>query len=109
MSPGGYYLPSGHMFVDHLGQPLTTRHLRESAHSLMRSLGMRQVRLHDARHNCLTFLAVNGFEDVVLAAWAGHVSPSFTKRVYVRPGPEDLRAASEHLTVLLGFGDESAT
>ena len=108
MSLGGYYVPSGYMFVDHLGQPLTTRHLRESAYSLMRSLKMRQVRLYDARHSALTFLAVNGVEDVVLAAWAGHVSAAFTKRVYVHPGPEDLRAASDQLTVLLGFGDEAA-
>ena len=108
MSLGGYYVPSGYMFVDHLGQPLTTRHLRESAYSLMRSLKMRQVRLYDARHSALTFLAVNGIEDVILAAWAGHTSASFTKRVYVHPGPEDLRAASDQLTVLLGFGEEAA-
>ncbi|MFJ9376843.1 tyrosine-type recombinase/integrase [Streptomyces sp. NPDC101455] len=108
MSLGGYYVPSGYMFVDHLGQPLTTRHLREHAYSLMRSLKTRQVRLYDARHSCLTFLAVSGVPDVVLAAWAGHVSASFTKRVYVHPSPDDLRAASDHLTVLLGFGEETA-
>lgn len=108
MSMGAYYAPSGYMFVDHLGQPLTTRHLREHAYSLMRSLEMRRVRLYDARHSCLTFLAVNGVPDVILAAWAGHVSASFTKRVYVHPSPDDLRAASDHLTVLLGFGDEAA-
>jgi integrase len=108
MSMGGLYVPSGYLFVDHLGQPLTTRHLREHAYSLMHALELRKVRLYDARHSCLTFLAVNGVEDVVLAAWAGHVSASFTKRVYVHPSPEDLRSASDHLTVLLGFGDEAA-
>jgi len=107
MSMGGLYVPSGYLFVDHLGEPLTTRHLREHAYSLMHALELRKVRLYDARHSCLTFLAVNGVEDVVLAAWAGHVSASFTKRVYVHPSPEDLRSASDHLTVLLGFGDEA--
>ncbi|WP_329143168.1 site-specific integrase [Streptomyces sp. NBC_01456] len=108
MSLGSYYAPSGYMFVDHLGQPLTTRHLREHAYSLMLRLKMRQVRLYDARHSCLTFLAVNGVSDVILAAWAGHVSANFTKRVYVHPGPEDLRAASDHLAVLLGVSEEAA-
>jgi integrase len=81
---GPYYVDSGFVFVDHLGVPLTTRHLRERAYSLMKELGLRRVRLYDARHSCLTFLAVNGVPDVVLAAWAGHVSASFTKRVSTR-------------------------
>ncbi|BCL32297.1 hypothetical protein ACFFS2_34630 [Streptomyces aurantiacus] len=38
----------------------------------------------------------------------GHLSASFTKRVHVHPSPEDLRAASDHLTVLLGFEDDTA-
>ncbi|MFR0354107.1 tyrosine-type recombinase/integrase [Streptomyces sediminimaris] len=108
MSLGGYYQASGYMFVDHLGQPLTTRHLREASYSIMGRLELRRVRLYDARHSCLTFLSVNGVPDAVLAAWAGHVSADFTKRVYVHPSPEDLRSASDHLTVLLGFDDESA-
>ncbi|WP_398939749.1 integrase core domain-containing protein [Streptomyces sp. IB201691-2A2] len=38
----------------------------------------------------------------------GHVSASFTKRVHVHPSPEDLRAASDHLTVPLSFEDDAA-
>ncbi|NUV60646.1 tyrosine-type recombinase/integrase [Streptomyces sp. CAI-85] len=108
MSMGSYYASSGYVFVDHIGQALTTRHLRERAYALMERLELRRVRLYDARHSCLTFLAVNGVPDVILAAWAGHVSAAFTKRVYVHPSPDDLRTASDHLTVLLGFGDEVA-
>lgn len=108
MSMGGYYASSGYMFVDHIGEPLTTRHLREHAYALMARLELRKVRLYDARHSCLTFLAVNGVSDVILAAWAGHTSANFTKRVYVHPSPDDLRAASDHLTALLGFGEETA-
>lgn len=108
MSMGAYYQASGYMFVDHLGEPLTTRHLREHSYSVMKRLKLRKVRLYDARHSCLTYLAVNGVPDTVLAAWAGHVSASFTKRVYVHPSPEDLRSASDHLTVLLGFEEDAA-
>ncbi|WP_435270612.1 tyrosine-type recombinase/integrase [Streptomyces sp. 1222.5] len=108
MSMGSYYAASGYMFVDHIGQPLTTRHLREHAYALTAKLELRKVRLYDARHSALTFLAVNGVPDVILAAWAGHVSADFTKRVYVHPAPEDLRAASDHLTTLLGFGEDIA-
>lgn len=108
MSMGALYQRSGYMFVDHLGQPLTTRHLREAAYSLQRKLELRKVRLYDARHSCLTYLAVNGVPDVVLAAWAGHANANFAKRMYVRPSPEDLRVASDHLTSLLGFSEGEA-
>ncbi|MFD4941067.1 hypothetical protein ACFVYE_22220 [Streptomyces sp. NPDC058239] len=91
-----------------LGQPLTTRDLREAPYSLQRKLKLRKVQLYDARRWCLTFLAVNGVPDVVLAAWAGHANANFTKRMYVHPSPEDLRAASDHLTSLLGFSEDEA-
>ncbi|MEV4033465.1 site-specific integrase [Streptomyces umbrinus] len=108
MSMGSYYVPSGYMLVDHLGQPLTTRHLREHAYTLMARVGLRRVKLYEARHMCLTFLAVNGVVDVILAAWAGHTNASFTKRVYVHPVAEDLRVASDHLTRLFGLEDPAA-
>lgn len=71
-----------------------TRHLREHAYRLMSELDMRRVRLYDARHSCLSYLAVNGVPDVVLAAWAGHTNASFTKRKYVTVDVEDMRAAA---------------
>ncbi|GAA2635669.1 tyrosine-type recombinase/integrase [Streptomyces vastus] len=49
---GGYYTDSGYMFVDTLGQPMSTRQLREHAYSLMAQLGLRRVQLYDARHSC---------------------------------------------------------
>ncbi|MFJ4845974.1 hypothetical protein [Streptomyces sp. NPDC088733] len=55
---------------------------------------MRRVRLYDARHSCLTYLATNGVPDVVLAAWAGHMNAAFTKAKYVHPDVEDLRPAA---------------
>lgn len=100
--------PTTHVFVDTHGMLLNTRHLREHAYALIEKVGLRKVRLYDARHSCLTFLAVNGVPDVVLAAWAGHVNASFTKKVYVHPTAEDLRVASDHLSALLGFAGEEA-
>lgn len=85
---------AGYVAVDELGEPRNTRHLREHAYRLMRELELRQVRLYDARHSCLTYLAVSGVPDVVLAAWAGHTNASFTKAKYVHPNVEDLRSAA---------------
>ncbi|MET8409689.1 tyrosine-type recombinase/integrase [Streptomyces sp. NPDC005195] len=102
---GEDYVDSGYVFVDEIGQPLTTRHLREAAYRLMTDLDLRRVRLYDARHSWLTFLAVNGVPDVVLAAWAGHTNASFTKRKYVHPTAADMGAAVTHLNELLGISE----
>ncbi|WP_435272191.1 tyrosine-type recombinase/integrase [Streptomyces parvulus] len=102
---GDDYVASGYVFADEIGQPLTTRHLRDAAYRLMGQLELRRVRLYDARHSCLTFLAVNGVPDVVLAAWAGHASASFTKAKYVHPSAADMGAAVTHLNELLGVSE----
>lgn len=88
-----------------MGQALSPRQLREHAYRLMARLGLRRVRLYDARHSCLTFLAVNGVADVILAAWAGHTNASFTKKKYIHPTAADMGAAVTHLNELLGVAD----
>ncbi|MFE1885473.1 site-specific integrase [Streptomyces diastatochromogenes] len=94
LAAGEGYTDSGYVVVDQLGMPRNTRHLREHAYRLMRELEMRQVRLYDARHSCLSYLANSGVPDHILAAWAGHTNASFTKRKYVHVDVEDMRAAA---------------
>jgi integrase len=95
LAAGEAYTDSGYVVVDELGVPVNTRQLREQhAYRLMADLGLRKVRLYDARHSCLTYLANKGVPDHILAAWAGHTNASFTKRKYVHPDVEDLRAAA---------------
>lgn len=96
LSHGAAYTDSGYVVVDELGVVLNTRQLREMhAYRLMAAVGLRKVRLYDARHSCLTYLAVSGVPDVVLAAWAGHTNASFTRAKYVHPGVDDLRPAAD--------------
>jgi integrase len=99
---GPDYLDSGYVLVDEAGQPWRTDALRRAAYRLMNGVGTRQVRLYDARHACLTYLAGAGVPDVVVSAWAGHADLSFTKRTYVHPNAEHLREASDALARLLG-------
>lgn len=102
LAAGEAYTDSGYVVVNELGVPLNTRHLREYAYRLMRRLGLRQVRLYDARHSVLTALALSGVPDVILAAWAGHTNAAFTKRKYVSIEAEDMRAAAAALDVFHG-------
>ena len=100
MGPG--YADTGYVLVDEAGEPWRTDWLRRRAYALMDGVGIRRVRLYDARHACLTYLATSGVPDVVVSAWAGHADLSFTKRTYVHPNPEHLREASDALARLLG-------
>ena len=68
----------------------------------MSALAVRKVRLYDARHATLSWMANNGVPDTVVSAWAGHSDLGFTKRVYVHPDPQSLKAGSEKLGDLLG-------
>ncbi|MFJ6500873.1 site-specific integrase [Streptomyces virginiae] len=99
---GEAYTDTGYVAVDELGVPLNTRQLREYAYVLMASLGLRRVRLYDARHSVLKALALSGVADVILAAWAGHTNAAFTKRKYVSIEAEDMRDAAAALDVFHG-------
>ncbi|MBB6343787.1 integrase [Nonomuraea muscovyensis] len=101
LAAGDGYENSGYVLVDELGRPWKTDKLRREAYKLMEAAGVRRVRLYDARHACLSWMANNGVPDTVVSAWAGHSDLSFTKRVYVHPDPESLRAGSDKLAELL--------
>jgi integrase len=105
---GQVYASTQYVFVDQLGAAMNGRLLRENAYALMAALSLRKVRLYDARHSCLTFLAVNGVQDTILAAWAGHTNANFTKRVYVHPTAADMHGAVVHLNALLGVGSDTS-
>ncbi|MFG2544348.1 tyrosine recombinase XerC [Streptomyces sp. NPDC048594] len=94
LAAGEAYTVTPYVAVDELGEPLDTRALREYAYRLMKRLGLRRVRLYDARHSCLTALAVAGVPDLVLAAWAGHTNAAFTKAKYVHVGVEHMAEAA---------------
>ncbi|RKE21923.1 tyrosine-type recombinase/integrase [Streptomyces sp. TLI_171] len=102
LAAGPLYNDSGYVLVDELGNPLKTDKLRREAYRLMKVAGVRQVRLYLARHAVLSWMANNGVPDTVVSAWAGHTDLSFTKRVYVHPDPQSLKAGSEKLNELLG-------
>lgn len=102
LAAGAAYEASGYVLVDELGAPVRTDWLRRRAYELMAGVGMRKVRLYDARHASLTYLAGAGVPDVVLAAWAGHADGgTLAKRVYVHPDLSHLRGAADQLDALL--------
>lgn len=91
---GAGYADAGYMCVNAAGEIHTMKQLRTHAYKLMAEIGLRRVRLYDARASCCTYLANNGVPDHLLARWAGHTNVKTTKRWYVKPDVEDLRGAA---------------
>lgn len=102
LKAGDGYEASGRVVVDELGRAVKTDWLRRRAYKLMDAAAVRKVRLYDARHACLSWMANNGVPDTVVSAWAGHADLGFTKRIYVHPDPQSLKAGSDKLAELLG-------
>ncbi|GAQ69684.1 transposase from transposon Tn916 [Streptomyces turgidiscabies] len=102
LAAGNGYEASGRVVVDELGAAVKTDWLRRRAYERMHSADVRKVRLYDARHACLSWMANNGVPDTVVSAWAGHADLGFTKRIYVHPDPQSLKAGSDKLAELLG-------
>lgn len=98
LEAGTAYQVTGYVLVDELGAPQRTDWFRRRTYELMDQVGVRRVRLYDARHACLTYLATVGVPDVVLAAWAGHADGgTLAKRVYIHPDLSHLQIAAEQL------------
>ncbi|MEV2209946.1 hypothetical protein AB0H86_00175 [Streptomyces sp. NPDC050997] len=103
---GEAYTVSGYVLVHEAGDAFTIKQLCRRAYPLMELLGLRRVRLYDARSSCFTFLANNGVPDHILARWAGHTNIKTTKRWYVKPDVEDLREAATTWDGLHGVAEE---
>lgn len=100
---GPAYTSTEYVLVDEVGQPCRTDWFRRRAHAAMKAIGVRKVRLYDARHACLTYLAKNGVPDFIVAKWAGHADGGVTaKRYYIHADDPDLDKPRDALTALFG-------
>jgi integrase len=61
---------------------------------MLDELGIKRVRLHDARHTCATLMHLRGVPIAVIAAWLGHASAAFTLSVYAHSQDDALKAAA---------------
>ena len=67
--------------------------------------GVREIKLHAARHKCAMLMHLQGVPIVVIAAWIGHSDPALTMRLYAHSQADALKAAGATLDrVLPGFG-----
>ena len=76
-----------------------SRYWRQAA----RNAGVREIKLHAARHTCATLMHLQGVPVVVIAAWIGHKDANLTLQLYAHSQDDALKAAGATLD-RRGFG-----
>lgn len=92
----------GLVFTTPLGTPVDHRNDYRRWKALLKAAGVRDVRLHDARHTTITLLAQAGVPRGIIATIVGHDDPAFTERVYTHIDVEAARQATRALDQILG-------
>ena len=90
------------VFTTRTGQPIEPRNFSRSFTRATRTAGLRQVRLHDARHGCASLLAAAGVPPRVVMEILGHSQIAVTMNVYAHVTQEAQREALHHMDRLLG-------
>jgi integrase len=91
---GEGYGPGEHVACDETGHPYHPNLLYFRWGRMLDDLGIKRVRLHDARHTCGTLMHLRGVPIAVVAAWLGHASAAFTMAVYAHSQDDALTAAA---------------
>jgi integrase len=91
---GQGYGPGEYMAIDEAGQSYHPDRLTSAWGRMLDELGIKRVRLHDARHSCATLMHLRGVPIAVIAAWLGHASAAFTLSVYAHSQDDALKAAA---------------
>ena len=72
---------------------------------MLDTLGIKRVRLHDARHSRGASMHLRGVPIAVIAAWLGHASAAFTAALYLHSQNEALKAAANSFGRVVTTGD----
>lgn len=76
------YPENGYVFVSTVGTPINPRNLLRQFKTLLDKAGIRDIRFHDLRHSCATFLIASGVHPRAIMEILGHSQISTTMNVY---------------------------
>ena len=93
---GSEWQDNGLVFTQPNGKPVDPRTDNRAWKALLRDAGVRDARLHDARHTAATLLLLQGVDDRVVMEILGHSQLSMTAR-YQHVMPELARDAAERM------------
>lgn len=96
---------SGHVFTTTIGTPLDPDNTSKFVKKALKNAGVRDVRMHDFRHGCVSVLLGLGVPPRTVMEIAGHSGLEMTMNVYAHVSLEDKKAALDKFGAL--FEEES--
>ena len=72
----------GYVFVDEMGNRMSTRCLSVGFPNFLKKNGFKKMRFHDLRHSCASLLLYNGVSIKQIQEWLGHADFSTTANIY---------------------------
>lgn len=91
---GSAYRSGTYVVSNEIGDAYSPAVLSRYWRDMLVRVGMRHIRLHDARHTCATLMHLQGVPVSVIAAWIGHADASLTMRLYAHSQDDALRRAA---------------
>lgn len=89
--------PWEYVVCNEAGLPYHPQVLSRYWRAAAKAAGVREIKLHAARHTCATLMHLQGVPVVVIAAWIGHNDASLTMRLYAHSQDAALKAAGATL------------
>ena len=105
---GEAYSAEGYVVADEAGRAYFPNTIGRLWHEITDEAGVRQIRLHDARHSAATAMHLRGVPMAVIAYWLGHTDASFTQRTYAHSQDDELRKAAASLGAVVTSCDTEA-
>jgi integrase len=97
LAAGSLWHGSEYLITNEIGEPLHPDSLTDRWETLVKSAGVRRIRLYDARHTAGTLMHLEGVPIAVISAWLGHADAAFTMRTYGHSQNDALLDASRRL------------
>ena len=79
---GADYFDSDYVFTWEDGQPLRPDYVTRKFKKTLEKNNLPDIRFHDLRHSCASFLVSNGFQLKDIQEWLGHADISTTANIY---------------------------
>jgi integrase len=102
LKAGTAWQDHGLIFATSIGTPVEPRNLNRRFMELRQKAGLPDLRLHDLRHACATFLLAEGVEPRTVMEILGHSTYRLTMDLYGHALPERMVAAAKAMDATLG-------
>ena len=93
------------VFTSSLGTPIESNKVRRGFKALLKKTGLRDMRLHDLRHSCASFLLAQGLQPRTIMELLGHSQISLTMNTYAHVMPSLMRDAAQRMDALFEEDD----